>query len=320
MANPYALAAAAVIALGYGIYKLITYQTDAERAQQKLNDAVKECDKNMGSEVRQVDAMFARLKAAKQGTDEYRAAKEAIMNRYGEYLKKLGDEKTALNDVAAAYKLITEEAKKAARARAMESFTKDAADTLAEKEVDSKDEVKKLLDKKYKGQKGADGISLSETYYWKIKPVIEGEAEITPEIENILKDFDKAGGYMSGGSPMFGGGTWVSTVSNSLRDELNKATKARDIFNESMNAARMKFGENPTDNNDKNTFDATTASLQQLMDKLPKAKEELAALKKAEQPDAAAIAAKEKEIQQINAQTAAREKDLTAIKDVKAQI
>ena len=119
---------------------------------------------------------------------------------------------------------------------------------------------------------------------------------------------------------MFGGGTWVSTVSNSLRDELNKATKARDIFNESMNAARMKFGENPTDNNDKNTFDATTASLQQLMDKLPKAKEELAALKKAEQPDAAAIAAKEKEIQQINAQTAAREKDLTAIKDVKAQI
>lgn len=321
MANPYALAAAAVIALAYGIYKLVTYQTDAEKAQTKLNDAIKETDKNIDSEIHQLDSMFARLKNAKQGTDEYRAAKEAIMNRYGEHLKKLGDEKTALNDIAAAYELITEEAKKAARARAMESFIKDAADTLAEKEGDSKDEVKKLLDKKYEGQKGADGISLSETYYWKIKPVIEGEAEITPEIEKILKDFDKAGGYMSGGSPMFGGGTWVSPVSNPIRDEINNATKARGIYNNVMSAAQMKFGENPNANAPEvPKFDTTTASLQQLMEQLPKAKEELEALKKAEKPDPAVIAAKEQEIQQIKDQTAAREKSTTAIKDVKNQI
>src|SRR5574344_1303891 len=213
MANPFALAAAAVIALGYGIYKLATYQTDAEKAQRKLNDAVKECDKSIGSETRQIDAMFARLKAAKQGTDEYRSAKEAIMNRYGEYLKKLGDEKTALDDIAAAYTLITEEATKAARARAMESFTKDAADTLSEKEVDAKDSVKKLLDKKYKGKKGEDGISLSETYYWKIKPVIEGEAEITPEIEKILKEFDKTK-YVQG-DPETGIGSYTY-VANAL--------------------------------------------------------------------------------------------------------
>src|SRR5574344_1431840 len=41
MANPYALAAAAVIALGYGIYKLATNYDDAEKAQRKLNDARK---------------------------------------------------------------------------------------------------------------------------------------------------------------------------------------------------------------------------------------------------------------------------------------
>ncbi|MEG1289747.1 MAG: tape measure protein [Bacteroidales bacterium] len=321
MANPYALAAAAVIALGYGIYKLVTYQTDAEKAQQKLNDAIKETNKNIDSEVHQIDAMFARLKNAKQGTDEYRAAKEAIMRKHGEQLKKLGDEKNALNDIAAAYKLITEEAKKAARARAMESFTKDAADTLAEKEGGSKDEVRELLDKKYKGKKGSDGISLSETYYWKIKPVIEGESEITPEIEKILKEFDKVGGYMSGGSPMFGGGTWVSTVSNSIKDEINKAAKARGIYGKVMSEAQMKFGENPNANApEAPKFDATTASLQQLMEQLPKAKDELDALKKADKPDPAVIAAKEQEVQQIKDQTAAREKSVTAIKDVKAQI
>lgn len=320
MANPYALAAAAVIALAYGIYKLVTYQTDAEKAQTKLNDAIKETNKNIDSEVHQIDSMFARLKNAKQGTDEYRAAKEAIMNRYGEYLKKLGDEKTALNDVAAAYKLITEEAKKAARARAMESFTKEAADTLAEKEGKSKDEVRELLEKQFKGKKGSDGISLSETYYWKIKPVIEGEAEITPEIENIIKQFDKRklsivdADYQ--GNPV-----WDYVTTNAIQKEINKATEARGIYNKVMSQAQMKFGENPNANTpEAPKFDATTASLQQLMEQLPKAKDELDALKKAEKPDPAAIATKEQEIQQIKDQTAAREKSVTAIKDVKAQI
>ena len=65
------LAAAAIAALGYGIYKLITYQTDAEKAREKLNNAISESEKVIGAERLQIDAMFARLKAAKEGTDEY---------------------------------------------------------------------------------------------------------------------------------------------------------------------------------------------------------------------------------------------------------
>ena len=67
LANPYTLAAAAIAALGYGIYKLITYQTDAEKAQEKLNNAISESEKVIGAERLQIDAMFARLKAAKEG-------------------------------------------------------------------------------------------------------------------------------------------------------------------------------------------------------------------------------------------------------------
>lgn len=94
LANPYTLAAAAIAALGYGIYKLITYQTEAEKAQEKLNNAISESEKVIGAERLQIDAMFARLKAAKEGTDEYRSAKEAIMSKYGEYLKGLGMKRT----------------------------------------------------------------------------------------------------------------------------------------------------------------------------------------------------------------------------------
>ena len=317
MANPFALAAAAVVALGYGIYKLVTYQTDAEKAQEKLNDAVRESEQAINSERHQIDAMFARLKAAKEGTDEYRSAKEAIMSKYGEYLKGLGDETTALNDVAAAYTLITQEAKKAANARAMEAFTKDAADTLADKEGDVKDEVYEMLKKQFKGQKGADGIDLAETYYWKIKPVLEGEGEITDEIQGIIDQFERTG-YYSGG--MFGGGG--SYQYNPMQDQINAANNARAIFNNTMEEARRKFGENPVagDDNTPTAFDAMSASLSQLMEQLPKARQELAALQAADKPDPAAIAAKQQEIQTIEAQTLARERQLSAIKDVKAQI
>lgn len=316
MANPFALAAAAVVALGYGIYKLITYQTDAEKAQEKLNDAVRESEQAIDSERHQIDAMFARLKAAKEGTDEYRSAKEAIMSKYGEYLKGLGDETTALNDVAAAYTLITQEAKKAANARAMEAFTKGAADTLAKKEGEVKDDVYEMLQKQFKGQKGADGIDLAETYYWKIKPVLEGEGEITDEIQGIIDQFEKTGWIPGGGfTPS------TSYQYNPMQDLINSANQARGVFNSTMEEARRKFGDNPiADDSTPPAFDAMSASLSQLMEQLPKARQELAALQAADKPDPAAIAAKQQEIQTIEAQTLARERQLSAIKDVKAQI
>lgn len=89
--------------------------------------------------------MFARLKAAKEGTDEYRSAKEAIMSKYGEYLKGLGDEKNALDDLAKAYRIITQEAEKSARARAMDKAVNEASNDYMDKEVEAKETVEELL-------------------------------------------------------------------------------------------------------------------------------------------------------------------------------
>jgi tape measure domain-containing protein len=219
MANPYTIAAAAIAILGYGIYKLITYQTDAEKAQEKLNTAISESEKAIGAERLQIDAMFARLKAAKEGTDEYRAAKEAIMSKYGEYLKGLGDEKNALDDLAKAYKIVTQEAEKSARARAMEKAINEASNDYMEKEIKGKDNVEELLKDKFKGKKDKDGVDLAETYYWKIKPVLEGKGEITQEIQDIVKQFDETK-YLPG-DPMTGIGAMTYTA-NDLQEEINK--------------------------------------------------------------------------------------------------
>lgn len=273
MANPYTLAAAAIAALGYGIYKLITYQTDAEKAQEKLNTAISESDKAIGAERLQIDAMFARLKAAKEGTDEYRAAKEAIMSKYSEYLKGLGDEKNALDDLAKAYKVVTQEAEKAARARAMEKAINEASNDYMEKEIKGKDNVEDLLKDKFKGKKDKDGVDLAETYYWKIKPVLEGKGEITQEIQDIIKQFDETK-YLPG-DPMTGIGAMTYTA-NDLQEEINKVFKARGIYNKVIEEAQKRFGENLPGKNDGKTeteaFDIQKASLSELDAELVKAK------------------------------------------------
>lgn len=273
MANPYTIAAAAIAILGYGIYKLITYQTDAEKAQEKLNTAISESEKAIGAERLQIDAMFARLKAAKEGTDEYRAAKEAIMSKYGEYLKGLGDEKNALDDLAKAYKIVTQEAEKSARARAMEKAISEASNDYMEKEIKGKDNVEDLLKDKFKGKKDKDGVDLAETYYWKIKPVLEGKGEITKEIQDIIKQFDEEK-YIPG-DPETGIGAMTYTA-NDLQEEITKVFKARGIYNKVLEEAQKRFGENLPGKDEGQTeteaFDMQKASLSELDAELVKAK------------------------------------------------
>lgn len=282
LANPYTLAAAAIAALGYGIYKLITYQTDAEKAQEKLNNAVSESEKVIGAERLQIDAMFARLKAAKEGTDEYRSAKEAIMSKYGEYLKGLGDEKNALDDLAKAYRIITQEAEKSARARAMDKAVNEASNDYMDKEVEAKETVEDLLKDKFKGKKDKDGIDLAETYYWKIKPVLEGKGEITKEIQDIIKQFDETK-YLPG-DPMTGIGA-QTYIANDLQDEITKVFKARGIYNNIIKEAQKRFGENPNQNqktgNQEEVFYTKGKSISEIEAAITKGQEKLEAFKKA---------------------------------------
>lgn len=240
MKNPYVLAAAAVSTLSYGIYKLITYQTDAEKAQERLNKTTSNMNKEIASERVQIDSLFARLKAAKEGTDEYKVAKQAIINQYGGYLKGLSSEIQSLKDVEAAYKAVTKAAQDAAKTRAFEKSAKDAADTYSKKEADVKDNVYELLQKKFKGQKGDDGLDIAETYYWKIVPVLEGKEEVSAEVQGIIDKFDSYG--FSGGGSFSSGGSYQK---NDLLDELNSLIKARSDFQETMTETQRRFGDIP---------------------------------------------------------------------------
>lgn len=236
--NPYALIAAAVAGLAFGVYKLATNTTEAEKAMKKLDKADKDATASIASERAQVDILFAKLKAAKEGTEAYDKAKSEIMSKYGKYLTKLGDEKKALDNIAVAYRTITEEATKAAKARAMESFTASAADDYGKEIADTREDVYKLLKKKYGDAVGADGVSLAETYYWKIVPVIEGQAELDDELKDVVRSFDKTVTQASGSA-----GATFSYTTNSLETQLNRASTAAKTLTDIMAEADRRFGD-----------------------------------------------------------------------------
>lgn len=241
MANPWALALAGVVALGYGIYKLVTYQTDAEKAQQRLNDTAKEAVNSYRSEELQIDALFARLQAAKKGTNEYEAAKKAIIDQYGKYLEGLSSEVRSLEDVAAAYNAVKDAAIAAAKARALEKSTKEASDTYIEVEGEQRDKLYKFLKERFGNQKTKGGVNLAELYFAQLKPVLEGKQGVKLD-EEWAKQFDRT--HYVAGDPMTGIGSYTYTT-NELKEILDEATKARKIYNDTMQEAERRFGTAP---------------------------------------------------------------------------
>jgi len=99
LANPYVLAAMAVVALGYAIYKVITYQNDLEKA---LSKSATQID----NEKDKVSELFAELGHATKGTDEWKKAKDAILTQYGTYLTEQQKELIGTKDQGEAQKIV----------------------------------------------------------------------------------------------------------------------------------------------------------------------------------------------------------------------
>lgn len=104
--NPYALMAAAVAALGYGLYKLWTYQTQAQKNQEKLNETIIEFNVECLKEERSMNQLFDALGRANKGTVERKKIIDTINTQYGKYLPNLLTEESSLDDINAAYKAI----------------------------------------------------------------------------------------------------------------------------------------------------------------------------------------------------------------------
>lgn len=241
MANPWALAAAGVAALGYGIYKLITYETDAEKAQKALNQVHDEFNKKTAAEQVQIDRLFTKLKNAKEGTKAYQKAKDDIISKYGSYLNGLDKEISSLKNVEAAYKAVASAARDAAKARAIEAATTTAADTYAGVEADARQKIMNALKEHYGDQKDATGAYLWEMRYNEVIGSKYFDPTSTTTLkESWLKQFDEK--HWTPGDEF--NAPQEYTV-NPIRDALKKVTKGRKDLEKSLEDTERLYGKAP---------------------------------------------------------------------------
>ncbi|MEA4886370.1 MAG: tape measure protein [Bacteroides graminisolvens] len=145
LSNPYAIVAASVATLGYGIYKLYTYQTDAEKAQSKLNDAVKEMNRASLSEQRELAKLKGELSALTKGTDEYNVVKDKIVKGYGKYYDGLESEIEKVGLTEQAYRKLTEAITQSFGARQYEKFKNEQTEELDSVMSDNLGKIQKEL-------------------------------------------------------------------------------------------------------------------------------------------------------------------------------
>ena len=183
LANPYALVAAAVVALGYGFYKLATSQTESEKAQKRLNEVTEDYNKSVKSEEINIEILFGRLKNAKEGTEEYQKAKDNIISKYGKYLKGLNSEIEALQDVEGAYRAISKAAIQAAKDRAIERGTQSAVDNYTDQWGKNIEKIQEAFVDKF-------GESQGTLFMDSLKESLSSGEAFNKDLQDAIKQFD----------------------------------------------------------------------------------------------------------------------------------
>lgn len=183
MAGGIGLLIAGVAALGYGIYKLVSGQTEAAKAQKRLNEATDDYNRSAETEKVNIDILFDRLKKAEKGTDAYQKAKDNIISKYGSYLSGLNDEIRSLNDVAGAYRAISEAAIQAAKDRAIEKGADEAMKTYTTAWGEN---IKKIREK-FVGKFDEAQVTLLMD---SLKDSLSSGGRLTQEVEDAIREFD----------------------------------------------------------------------------------------------------------------------------------
>ena len=95
--NPYALAAAGIVALGIAVYKFVNAASAAEKAQQKLNDRIKTFNDMEESRRSQIDKLIATMQDENETTLEKVKAYEQLAKLSPILVKNYTHEEIATN-------------------------------------------------------------------------------------------------------------------------------------------------------------------------------------------------------------------------------
>lgn len=302
--NPYVAVAAAIAALGLGIYKLVTYQTEAEKAQERLNAAEKESEKASLSEQRELAKLKGELSALKEGTNEYNTVKEKIVAGYSKYYEGLEEEINKVGLTEEAYKKLTDAITHSYGARQYQQFKSQQEDWL---DNIMSDNLGKIQDRLYSELGDKEGAKL----YSQIYHAILGRRDLDAEIQDKLNEIQDKGTIFADSRI----NTYISNIREAQKITEDLDEKARGEFGvTSINTSQQAANE---------PFSTEGKSISQLEEEIKKAETSLASLKKALADGSGtkeAVDQQEAYIKSLQDTILEREKDLRVINEVKTQI
>ena len=120
--NPYALVFAALVTIGYEMYRLSKQTDTASAAQKRLKEANNEVEKSTQLEISKLNGLRAELEQSKKGTDKWKSAKDAIISQYGQYDSKLAAEIDRTGTLTSSYNNLTTAIRKSVAARQLKQF------------------------------------------------------------------------------------------------------------------------------------------------------------------------------------------------------
>lgn len=299
LANPYVAVAAAVAALGLGVYKLVTYQTDAEKAQERLNDEFGKTEVAALNEMSTLRELNRQLTEAKKWSDEWYAIKEKIVNGYSKYLSGIDEEIDKTGSLAGQYEKLEKAIRKSMAAQNYTNFAKQEEDIYNSVREKNLTKVYDAFTKKYGDE---SGLKIYRNWLnW-----LDSSRDIPIEIQRIFNDVSTGWGESA----------------NTLLFEIRRQAEIR---NKNLEEYRNKYfiPEPSLDSPTENIFTTEGKSISQLEEEIKKAETSLASLKKALADGSGtkeAVAQQEAYIKSLQDTVLEREKDLRVINEVKTQI
>lgn len=299
LANPYVAVAAAVTALGLGIYKLVTYQTEAEKAQERLNDEFGKTEVAALNEMSTLRELNRQLTEAKKWSDEWYAIKEKIVNGYSKYLSGIDEEIDKTGSLAGQYEKLEKAIRKSMAAQNYTNFAKQEEDIYNSVREKNLTKVYDAFTKKYGDE---SGLKIYRNWLnW-----LDSGRDIPIEIQRIFNDVSIGWGESA----------------NTLLFEIRRQAEIR---NKNLEEYRNKYfiPEPSLDSPTENIFTTEGKSISQLEEEIKKAETSLASLKKALADGSGtkeAVAQQEAYIKSLQDTVLEREKDLRVINEVKTQI
>ena len=134
---PYLALAAAVAFVGYQVYECVTYETELEQAQHRLNDAIGSGNAAADKEIVKLAQLSETLRLTSEGSDEYSNAKEGLLAIADKYEVSILNENGALDLSIEKYDKLKDAIRGVHAAKAEEAFKEEETKQLQVKIDDS---------------------------------------------------------------------------------------------------------------------------------------------------------------------------------------